>query len=79
MRLRYYDRFGKNKINLRVYLSKSMMIKTKIILKGLYEKPEPGDGFRILIDRLWPHGLTKEKAQIDLWLKEIVPSTELRK
>ena len=41
--------------------------------------PEKDDGFRILVDRLWPRGLTKEKASIDLWLKEIAPSTELRK
>jgi uncharacterized protein YeaO (DUF488 family) len=37
------------------------------------------DGLRILVDRLWPRGLTKEKARVDLWLKEIAPSTELRK
>jgi uncharacterized protein YeaO (DUF488 family) len=40
---------------------------------------EKEDGFRILVDRLWPRGLTKEKASIDLWLKNIAPSTELRK
>ena len=40
---------------------------------------EKSDGKRILIDRLWPRGLSKEKAKIDLWLKEIAPSTELRK
>ena len=50
-----------------------------IRLKRAYEKPEPTDGTRILVDRLWPRGLTKEKAAIDLWLKEIAPSTELRK
>ena len=50
-----------------------------IQLKRAYEKPERGDGTRILVDRLWPRGLTKEKAAIDLWLKEIAPSTELRK
>ena len=48
-------------------------------IKRVYEKPEKEDGFRILVDRLWPRGLTKEKAGIDLWLKEIAPSTELRK
>ena len=48
-------------------------------IKRVYEKPEKEDGFRILVDRLWPRGLTKEKASIDLWLKEIAPSTELRK
>ena len=48
-------------------------------LKRAYEKPEPTDGTRILVDRLWPRGLTKQKAAIDLWLKEVAPSTELRK
>ena len=51
----------------------------KIKLKRVYEEPEKLDGTRILVDRLWPRGLTKEKAQIDLWLKEVAPSTELRK
>jgi uncharacterized protein YeaO (DUF488 family) len=50
-----------------------------IQIKRVYEKPESGDGKRILIDRLWPRGLTKEKAAIDLWIKEIAPTTELRK
>jgi uncharacterized protein YeaO (DUF488 family) len=48
-------------------------------LKRIYTSPEKGDGFRILVDRLWPRGFTKEKAAIDLWLKDIAPSTELRK
>ena len=51
----------------------------KIKIKRVYEKPEKEDGFRILVDRLWPRGFTKEKAAIDLWLKEIAPGTELRK
>ncbi len=50
-----------------------------INLKRAYEEPDKTDGTRILVDRLWPRGLTKEKAAIDLWLKEIAPSTELRK
>ena len=50
-----------------------------IKLKRVYEKPEKADGIRILVDRLWPRGLTKAKAKLDLWLKEIAPSTELRK
>ena len=50
-----------------------------IKLKRVYEKPEKTDGTRILVDRLWPRGLTKERAALDLWLKEIAPSTELRK
>lgn len=51
----------------------------KIKIKRVYEEPEKEDGFRILVDRIWPRGLSKEKAKVDLWLKEIAPSTELRK
>ena len=50
-----------------------------IRIKRVYETPAPGDGTRILVDRLWPRGLTKEKARVDLWLKDVAPSTELRK
>lgn len=50
-----------------------------IKIKRVYETPSPEDGTRILVDRLWPRGLTKEKAHVDLWLKEVAPSTELRK
>lgn len=50
-----------------------------IKIKRIYEGFEESDGYRILIDRLWPRGLSKEKAKIDLWLKEIAPSEELRK
>lgn len=49
-----------------------------IKIKRVYEEPAKGDGFRVLIDRLWPRGMTKEKAKVDLWLKEIAPSNELR-
>jgi uncharacterized protein YeaO (DUF488 family) len=50
-----------------------------IRIKRVYDSPAKEDGYRILIDRLWPRGLTKEKANVDLWLKEIAPSNELRK
>lgn len=50
-----------------------------IKIKRVYEQPTKDDGFRILVDRLWARGLTKEKAQINLWLKDIAPSNELRK
>ena len=50
-----------------------------IKLKRVYEDWEEDDGYRILVDRLWPRGVSKEKARVDLWLKEIAPSTELRK
>jgi len=52
-----------------------MMIK----LKRAYLPADPADGLRILVDRLWPRGLTKEAAAIDLWLKEVAPSPGLRK
>jgi len=47
-------------------------------IKRVYEKPVKEDGFRILVDRLWPRGLTKRKAHVHLWLKDIAPSTKLR-
>lgn len=50
-----------------------------IKIKRIYDPPAEDDGFRILVDRLWPRGLTKEKAKLDLWLKEIAPSDQLRK
>jgi|SRR6185369_14576950 uncharacterized protein YeaO (DUF488 family) len=50
-----------------------------IRLKRVYEKPSRMDGSRILVDRLWPRGLTKERAAVTLWLKDLAPSTELRK
>ncbi len=53
--------------------------KMSLKVKRIYEPVGKEDGFRILVDRLWPRGMTKEKAAIDLWLKEIAPSTELRK
>jgi uncharacterized protein YeaO (DUF488 family) len=48
-------------------------------IKRAYEKEEPGDGKRLLIDRLWPRGISKAEAGIDEWLKDLGPSTELRK
>ena len=50
-----------------------------IRIKRIYDPVAEGDGFRILVDRLWPRGIKKETAKIDLWLKEIAPSSELRK
>ncbi len=50
-----------------------------IHLKRAYEAASPGDGLRILVERLWPRGVSKKKAHIDLWLKDVAPSTELRK
>jgi uncharacterized protein YeaO (DUF488 family) len=45
----------------------------------VYDTPEPDDGLRVLVDRLWPRGLSKDKARVDLWLKAIAPSQELRR
>ncbi|MCK9450480.1 MAG: DUF488 domain-containing protein [Bacteroidales bacterium] len=50
-----------------------------IKLKRIYEKPSDDDGYRILVDRLWPRGVSKAEAKLDEWDKEIAPSTELRK
>ena len=50
----------------------------KIRIKRAYELPDDDDGYRILVDRLWPRGISKEKAKIDFWPKELAPSTELR-
>ncbi len=49
-----------------------------ISIKRAYEAPASGDGKRVLVDRIWPRGMTKEKAKIDLWLKDVAPSTALR-
>lgn len=59
----------------RVCYSRDIMIS----LKRIYDTAGKNDGFRVLVDRLWPRGVSKEKADLDLWLKEIAPSDELRK
>ena len=51
----------------------------QIAIKRAYDEPTKDDGKRILVDRLWPRGLSKERAQVDLWLKDVAPSNELRK
>ncbi len=51
----------------------------RVRLKRVYDEPAPGDGFRVLVDRLWPRGLSKETARVDLWMKEAAPSTGLRR
>lgn len=50
----------------------------KIHLKRVYEPASTSDGFRVLVDRLWPRGLSKEVARVDLWAKDVAPSKELR-
>jgi uncharacterized protein YeaO (DUF488 family) len=50
-----------------------------VCLKRAYEPPAPSDGYRVLIDRLWPRGVSKEQAQLDEWARELAPSSELRR
>lgn len=50
-----------------------------IRLKRVYDTPQEEDGFRVLVDRLWPRGIKKENAHVDLWLKDVAPSNQLRK
>lgn len=50
----------------------------QVAIKRVYDEPGEGDGMRVLVDRLWPRGLSKERARVDLWLKDIAPSNELR-
>lgn len=56
-----------------------MARKSRIHMKRVYDEPAKADGTRVLVDRIWPRGVRKDEAAIDEWLKEIAPSTELRK
>ena len=51
----------------------------QIQIKRVYAEPATGDGLRVLVDRIWPRGMSKDKAQVDEWLKELAPSAALRK
>jgi uncharacterized protein YeaO (DUF488 family) len=53
--------------------------KPDVRVRRVYDEPEPEDGTRVLVDRIWPRGLTKDKARLDQWFKQVAPSTELRK
>jgi uncharacterized protein YeaO (DUF488 family) len=55
------------------------MTRQRLRIKRVYQAPDTEDGVRVLVDRLWPRGLSRERAQIDLWLKEIAPSDPLRR
>lgn len=55
------------------------MASAKVRVRRVYEEPQPGDGTRVLVDRIWPRGLTKAKAALDEWCKDVAPSSELRK
>jgi DNA-3-methyladenine glycosylase len=49
-----------------------------VVIKRVYDEAAPDDGYRVLVDRLWPRGVSKERAKLDVWLKEVAPSQELR-
>ncbi len=51
----------------------------EIRVKRIYQAPEPDDGYRLLVDRLWPRGMSKESISFDAWMKEVAPSSELRR
>lgn len=55
------------------------MAEGRVRVRRVYEEPDPGDGIRVLVDRIWPRGLTKAKAALDQWCKNVAPSDELRK
>ena len=56
------------------------MVPTRtVLLKRVYDEPASSDGIRVLVDRLWPRGLSKQEARIDVWLRDLAPSNELRK
>jgi len=55
------------------------MAERRVQVRRVYDQPQPGDGTRVLVDRIWPRGLTKAKAALDEWCKDVAPSDELRK
>ena len=55
------------------------MAEDRVRVRRVYEEPDPGDGTRVLVDRIWPRGLTKARAALDEWCKDVAPSGELRK
>jgi uncharacterized protein YeaO (DUF488 family) len=56
-----------------------MTVPARVRFRRVYDQPEPADGRRVLVDRLWPRGLPKEKAAVDDWLRAVAPSDELRR
>jgi uncharacterized protein YeaO (DUF488 family) len=55
------------------------MASRKVLVRRVYEEPRRGDGTRVLVDRIWPRGLTKARAALDEWCKDVAPSAELRR
>lgn len=74
-----YWRAGDPGLHKPLSLQERKEVPMQLQVKRVYEKPAREDGMRILVDRLWPRGITREKARVDLWLREIAPSSELRK
>jgi uncharacterized protein YeaO (DUF488 family) len=60
-------------------IAKKPTATARLQVKRVYEPPAENDGLRVLVDRLWPRGLTKQKASVDLWLKDVAPSDTLRR
>jgi uncharacterized protein YeaO (DUF488 family) len=56
-----------------------MAVVMKVVMKRVYESASPADGVRVLVDRIWPRGLTKSRAAVDEWLRDLAPSNELRR
>lgn len=60
-------------------LGARLVVVSGVRIRRVYDPPEPEDGFRILIDRVWPRGVSKEEARVDEWRRDLAPSTELRR
>jgi uncharacterized protein YeaO (DUF488 family) len=63
----------------RIKPKRQAMTRENVQVRRIYDEPTPADGTRVLVDRIWPRGMTKTRAHLDQWCKEIAPSTELRK
>jgi hypothetical protein len=83
--LSIFDHGGDNGKGTRVWSNgidlkrQTMGGKPDVRVRRVYDEPEPEGGTRVLVDRIWPRGLTKDKARLDQWFKQVAPSTELRK
>lgn len=77
--IRHISRFSPTlRLSSTLLLAKTPTIMTEIALKRAYEPASPDDGYRVLVDRLWPRGMSHATLHYDLWEKELAPSTELR-
>jgi uncharacterized protein YeaO (DUF488 family) len=75
----FFYNFSCKPINLSLCSKLKLLLMVSIVLKRVYDDFEKEDGFRVLVDRLWPRGVKKESLHCDLWNKDIAPSSELRK